>query len=229
MPIEAPQRVAATLGVLAHRGLWMDRREGNSRAALTAALEAGYGLETDIRDRGAQLVVAHDPADERSWPLRELLAMYVQLNSTACLALNVKSDGLAPHLASLLEAHAIHNYFVFDMSVPDMLTYACAGLRFYTRHSELEPQPALYEQAAGVWLDAFQNTWFTRETVAGHLRAGKDVCVVSPELHGRQADEVWRMLEGLPGAGLSSNGAPRLMLCTDRARAVEGMFQHADD
>lgn len=229
MPIQAPPHVATTIELLAHRGLWRDRREGNSRAALQAALEAGYGLETDIRDRGEQLMVAHDPADERAWPLRDLLGIYAELRSTACLALNIKSDGLAPQLAALLEAHAIENYFVFDMSVPDMLHYARAGLRFFTRHSEYEPRPALYDQAAGVWLDAFHHTWFTRETIAGHVRAGKDVCVVSPELHSRQADEVWRMLAGCPDRGLSGSGSPRLMLCTDRAPAAEGMFQNASD
>jgi hypothetical protein len=158
-----------------------------------------------------------------------LLAQYAELGSTACLALNIKSDGLAPHLASLLEAHAITNYFAFDMSVPDMLHYARAGLRFYTRHSEYEPQPALYEPAAGVWLDAFDRTWFTRETIAGHLRAGKDVCVVSPELHGREVEAVWQMLEGLSGERSFGIASPRLLLCTDRAPVAEGMFQHADD
>ena len=104
----------------------------------------------------------------------------------------------------------IQNYFAFDMSVPDTLHYERAGVRFFTRQSEIEMQPVLYPAAAGVWLDAFHGEWYDRQVIEGHLQAGKDVCVVSPELHRREASVAWDML-----MQVRSFGQGRLQVCTD--------------
>lgn len=46
--------------ILAHRGWWTSREDQNSLDALTRALTAGFGVETDIRDCAGRLVVSHD-------------------------------------------------------------------------------------------------------------------------------------------------------------------------
>ena len=56
---------------------------------------------------------------------------------------------------------------------------------------------ALYERAAGVWMDAFESDWFSREVIEKHLAAGKMVAVISPEIHGRDPAAVWKTLRGL--------------------------------
>ena len=76
------------------------------------------------------------------------------------------------------------------MSVPDTLHYARAAGRS-TRQSEFELAPALYEQAAGVWIDCFERDWVDEATVCEHREAGKAVCLVSPELHGRSYESAW--------------------------------------
>ena len=48
--------------ILAHRGRWRSPSEKNSEGAFRAALSAGYGIETDIRDFDGRLVISHDPA-----------------------------------------------------------------------------------------------------------------------------------------------------------------------
>lgn len=197
--------------VLAHRGLWKHPRDGNSLSALRAALEAGYGLETDIRDCQRELVISHDPPDSSAPALVDLLDLYTSLGSSACLALNVKADGLARPLASLLRKYNVLNYFVFDMSIPDLIACHREGLCCFTRHSEVEPEPACYDRAAGVWLDAFTTDWFQHATIEKHLAKGKDVCVVSSELHGREPTRIWNML-----ASVCAPGPARLMICTDR-------------
>ena len=77
----------------------------------------------------------------------------------------------------------LQNYFVFDMSVPDTLSYFKAGLQVFVRISELEPLPIYYKQATGIWLDAFYDIWYTPEFIRELLTGGKTVCLVSPELH----------------------------------------------
>jgi glycerophosphoryl diester phosphodiesterase len=205
-------RVASgqTIEILAHRGLWQKRIEGNTRPALAAALAAGFGLETDIRDHAGEIVIAHDPPVEAPFTLRHLLEDYRASRSSAALALNIKADGLRSAVEQLLKEFEVANYFVFDMSVPDMLHWKNAGLRFFTRHSDVERTPVLYENAAGVWLDGFDSTWFTAGTISAHLMAGKDVCVVSPELHGRDAQPVWQMI-----ASVAYDTPARLSVCTD--------------
>jgi glycerophosphoryl diester phosphodiesterase len=201
---------STSIEVLAHRGWWSREVAGNSLPALQAALEAGYGLETDIRDSRREIVVAHDPPDESRFELAELLSIYRDLACTSCLALNIKSCGLAPRLASLLAEFEIQNYFAFDMSIPDLLHYERAGVRFFTRQSEIEMQPALYQAAAGVWLDAFHSEWYDGQTIERHPQSGKDVCVVSPELHRRDPSKTWDAL-----MQLRTSGQARLQICTD--------------
>lgn len=197
--------------ILAHRGQWRTPGDKNSLLALRAAIEAGFGIETDVRDRGSDLVVSHDPPDSKAPLLWEFLEIYAGHKADSTLALNIKSDGLGPTLAKLLSSYCVRNYFVFDMSIPETLRYERSGAPFYTRQSELEQAPMLYDSAGGVWLDAFQSDWWNAQTVAGHLAKGKSVAVVSPELHGRDPEAAWRKLGEIPPLERGE-----LLLCTDR-------------
>ena len=191
--------------VLSHRGFWRKALEKNTLAALERTLAEGFGTETDVRDRDGLLVLAHDPAGADAMDWSTLVTMFT--GTGLPLAVNVKADGLALLLQSAF-ADAGIDWFAFDMSGPEMVRYAREGLPFFTRHSDVEPEPILYDRADGVWLDAFEDEWFGAEVVRRHLDAGKRVCVVSPELHGRPHEAQWAMLEPLAGA-------PGLMLCTD--------------
>src|SRR5207237_5739459 len=103
--------------------------------------------------------------------------------------------------------------------VPDTLGYVRSGVPVFTRHSELEPEPALYERSAGVWLDAFVRDWFDAEVVRDHLDAGKRVAIVSFELHGRPHERLWRLLAT---SGLGDE--PGVSLCTDLPAAALAWF-----
>ncbi|CAN7184150.1 hypothetical protein LJR225_000475 [Phenylobacterium sp. LjRoot225] len=192
--------------IISHRGYWKEPAEKNSRAAFARTIEAGFGTETDVRDLAGKLVVSHDPpiGGEMAWS--ELLALFD--GSGLPLAVNVKSDGLAPQLLQAF-AESATPWFAFDMSGPQTVVFARQGLPFYTRHSDVEPQPILYSAAAGVWLDSFtDDQWIRPDLVRRHLDAGKSVCVVSSELHGREPRPLWDRLAELKGEA-------RVTLCTD--------------
>lgn len=198
--------------ILAHRGWWTVPDERNSRVALERAFERGYGVETDVRDRNGALVISHDlPADDGLMSFAELLDLHRRHGHPGTLAVNVKADGLQDLLRAAFAAVPGAAYFVFDMAVPDAVQYVRRGMPAYTRQSEYEAVPSFYEQAQGVWLDAFDRDWFGAETVEAHLAAGKRVALVSPELHGRPhaaAWETWRFLARRADAGA-------LAVCTD--------------
>lgn len=203
--------------ILCHRGFWNQPEEKNSLAALSRAVESGYGFESDVRDRCGQLVISHDIADEKSPSLEEVLKILAGAEDKFCFAINIKADGLVDALKNLLEKYSLKNFFVFDMSVPQMLWYRNAGLTFFTRQSEFEKFLTLYDEAAGVWLDAFESDeWISAELIENHLARGKKVCVVSSELHGREPQKLWTLLKKIKSG--------ELFLCTDRPLEAEKFF-----
>ncbi|CAN7320973.1 hypothetical protein LJR219_001704 [Phenylobacterium sp. LjRoot219] len=192
--------------ILSHRGYWLEPAEKNSRAAFERTIQAGFGTETDVRDLAGTLVVAHDPPKGGEMAWRDLLAMFD--GSGLPLAVNVKADGLAPLLSAAF-AESATPWFAFDMSGPQTVQFARQGLPFYSRHSDVEPEPILYAEAAGIWLDSFaDDEWIRPDLIRRHLDAGKAVCVVSSELHGRDPARLWDRLTELKGEA-------SVTLCTD--------------
>lgn len=192
--------------VISHRGFWWSPEERNQPVAFERTVREAFGTETDVRDRGGELVVAHDMPDSHARSWSEVLNLFE--GTGLPLAVNVKADGLSGLLKQAMTGRAI-DWFAFDMSGPETMRYARAGLPFFTRHSDIETTPVLYPAASGVWLDAFQSTWFDEAVIKNHLSAGKRVCVVSPELHGRPYGEMWATLRDMDTAGEA------IMLCTD--------------
>ena len=205
--------------ILAHRGIWQNKHEGNSFGALTEALEHNYGIEFDVRDSNGTIVIAHDVVVDIKTPARNLVDAYLALTSTAILAVNIKADGLGMLVADLLLSRGITNYFCFDMSVPETLRYRRLGLHYFTRQSEYEKDPVLYQHAAGVWMDMFESDWIAFDDIRPHLKHGKQVALVSPELHGRPHMRFW---ERMRDADLGRHD--RLMLCTDHPDSARSFF-----
>ena len=86
----------------AHRGLHGDERAENSMSAFRAAVEAGYGIELDVRlSADGELVVFHDPNLKRvcgiDAPVRDLTA-----EELSAMSLSGTSDGV-PTLREVLE------------------------------------------------------------------------------------------------------------------------------
>lgn len=207
--------------ILSHRGLWRQPPEKNTLGAFSASLAAGFGFESDVRDYAGGLVISHEMADASSPSLAAVLELLRAHGDEYCFAVNIKADGVIKPLGELLRAHGVDNYFTFDMSVPQMIEYRAAGLRFFTRQSEFETAPCLYGDAAGVWMDAFfDETWLTPPLVEEHLGNGKTVCLVSADLHQRDPLPLW---ETVKAAGLS--GAEKLYLCTDRPEQAKAFFK----
>jgi hypothetical protein len=216
--IAEPRPVA----ILAHRGWWRDPSEKNAPISFDRALEAGYGIETDIRDRDGSLVISHDMAGADAQSLDDFLTSYVRYPARPTLALNIKADGLAELLAERLGAHGVDNIFVFDMSVPDTLGYLALYMPIFTRRSEYEGGSLLDRSAAGVWLDALVTPFVPPEDLVAALDEGLAVVLVSPELHRRPHEEAWHLWQDvLRGRGAD---APACMICTDFPDEADRFF-----
>lgn len=190
--------------ILAHRGVWREKREQNALSALGAAFAAGDGVETDLRDRDGEIVISHDMAGPEAATLRDLVSLAA--GGGGSLALNVKADGLAAACADLV-GPVIGRCFFFDMAVPDMRSWLALGLPVFTRHSDVEIHPVYYAEAAGVWMDEMLAPWITADDIARHLDRGKRVGIISSELYGRPHERLWEVARSLR--------SPDVMICTD--------------
>jgi hypothetical protein len=180
------------------------------------AFAHGWGVELDVRDLDGSLVVSHDPPHDGALRLDTVVDAYLEHGCPGSLAVNIKADGLSDAVATALRDVERGHWFAFDMSVPDMRHYAREAVPFFTRHSDLEPAPALYDEADGVWLDDFDGGFITEERILAHLAAGKRVAVVSPELHGRDRDLTWEQWQRW-GVWRS----PGVLLCTDHPQIAD--------
>jgi hypothetical protein len=206
--------------IISHRGNGFGL-ESNTLAAFEAGFRLGFGIETDIRDYRGRLVISHDIGNDESADAEELFALAAR-HPNCEMAINVKSDGIAALLGEGLRRYGITNYFAFDMSVPQMIEYGGAGIKFFSRQSEYEPCPVLLESAAGVWIDAFQEYgWIDSESIDSYIAAGKSVCIVSPELHGRDCADFWRGLKGFD--------CENLALCTDCPAEADKFFNKGEN
>ncbi|WP_152226264.1 phosphodiesterase [Pseudomonas sp. SCB32] len=202
--------------IISHRGYWLEKPERNLKVAFERSFDLDFGTETDVRDVAGRLVISHDMPDGSEMSLDELLQIMAGRNLP--LAMNIKADGLCEPLKAAFEAHGHSNWFVFDMAVPDMRSYLAAGIRTYTRLSEVEPAPAWLNEADGIWLDSFGSEWYSHQQLADLLATGKQVCVVSSELHGREHLAQWQLLAEF-------RGAVNLTLCTDLPEAARSFFK----
>ena len=206
--------------VLSHRGYWKKESEKNQVIAFERTFALGFGTETDFRDFNGELVISHDIANNSCLNASTFFEIYNKHDCTAPLALNIKADGLQHKLKDLLTQFQIENYFVFDMSVPDGLQYLKHNINTYTHESEYEVNPSFYKEASGIWLDEFHSHWITEDTIASHVRHGKHICIVSPDLHKRDYMTEWASYKHIE----KKLGINNLMICTDFPETAEEFF-----
>jgi len=203
---------------LAHRGYWTAGYPQNSIEAIVAASRKNHGVEIDLRDHDNEIVVAHDLPTGKMLTLEQLLASLEHLPQP--LALNIKADGLAARVAEILEGARISDAYVFDMSVPDHLAWLQRGVPSLARWSDIEPHPVLALESDGIWLDSiWHDLWWHADDIARVLKSGKMLSIVSPELHGRPYEHVWRRIREADWTHHES-----VFICTDYPDLAESFF-----
>ncbi len=188
--------------ILAHRGRWGTEVGPNSATSIRAALQNGFGVETDIRDLDGKIVISHDPCLGANY---ENFLGY--LNTESRFAINIKSDGLLGQLGNYREQIELSDSFVFDCSFPELLKYKQAGIAHAIRISEFEKD--IPWKPNFLWLDAFKSDWWLEDETVLRQIASTPTVVVSPELHMRDQNRVWEKVLELRASGLD------ISLCTD--------------
>ena len=205
---------------LAHRGFWKSQAEKNSPEAFRRAWGHGFGLETDLRDAGGEIVISHDiPGASPLMSLDDFLSDYSKNGANTWLALNIMADGLQALTQEALSRYGVTNYFVFDMSFPDMRHYVNGQFQVATRISEYEKTPFYEQESQHVWVDCFEHEWFNKAHLTRFLDLGKKITIVSPELHRRDHKPFWQTLKSW-----QLNEVSGVMLCTDFPMEAKAFF-----
>lgn len=162
-----------------------------------------YGVEVDIRSHGEQLVIHHDP-----YVGGESFDNWIDAYEHGTLILNVKEEGLEQRLIKLMAAKGIDDYFFLDQSFPFLIKRSRAGEnRCAVRVSEFESVDtalALSGQVQWVWVDCFTRFPLSQEDAERLTSSGFKLCLVSPELQGRSAqDEIPAMAAQLKGLDIA--------------------------
>jgi len=161
-----------------------------------------YGVEVDIRSRGEDLIIHHDPFIE-GVQLEAWLGEYRH----GTLILNVKEEGLEQRLTSVMAGAGIEQYFFLDQSFPFLLRTARGGeRRCAVRVSEYESVETALSVASlvdWVWVDLFTGALPSAGDLSRLKAAGLRLCLVSPELQGRDpAAEIPRLRVFLSDQGV---------------------------
>ena len=201
-----------SLTILAHRGWWLKEDEKNTKTAFIRAFENGFGIETDLRDVCGKIVISHNMPKGDEISFEEVLQILDGRNLP--LALNIKADGQADEIKRLLAKYNHTNYFCFDTSIPEMVYQHKVGLKVFTGISDIVPNPIMFQEAEGVWLDCFNSDWFGAEEILAIQKQGKKVCVVSPDLHKREFKQIWVKYKNIEN----------LMVCTDYPQDAKEFF-----
>jgi len=158
----------------------------NSVADLLAT-PTQYGVEVDIRSRGQELIIHHDPFAEGP-NFEDWLSHYQH----GTLILNVKEEGLEDRLIHLMQSRGCEDYFFLDQTFPFLVKWSGKGeKRCAVRVSEFESIETVLSLAGRVnwvWVDCFTRFPLTGEQAERIQGAGLRLCLVSPELQGRPAE-----------------------------------------
>jgi len=150
------------------------------------ATDSKYGIEVDIRSEGDRLIIHHDPC-----VAGESFDEWINAYRHGTLILNVKEEGLESRLITLMKSKGITDYFFLDQSFPFLVKWSNAGEhRCAVRVSEfesIETALTLAGKVDWVWVDCFTHFSLSEQDARKLKDAGFKLCLVSPELQGRDA------------------------------------------
>jgi hypothetical protein len=146
-----------------------------------------YGVEVDIRSYADELVIHHDP-----FVKGESFEAWLKEYRHGTLILNVKEEGLEARLIELMKRYTIDDYFFLDQSFPFLVKWSRLGERRcavrVSEYESVETALSLSGKVDWVWVDCFTRFPLQHEEALRLQAAGFRLCLVSPELQGRDAN-----------------------------------------
>lgn len=146
-----------------------------------------YGVEIDLRDRGDNLILQHDPF-KKGENFEDFLKNYRH----GTMILNIKSEGIEARVLELVKKFGVKSYFFLDSSFPMIYRLIKKGeeniaLRF-SEFEGLDTIMSLAHKVMWVWVDCFTRLPIDSENFKLLKEAGFELCLVSPDLQAHPED-----------------------------------------
>lgn len=147
-----------------------------------------YGVEFDLRSKGSRLILHHDPFVDG-----EEFGAWLERYRHGTLIVNVKEEGLEQAALDILRAQNVERFFFLDQSFPFLIKTARAGERRcavrVSEYESIETALALSGRVDWIWVDCFTRFPLSKSDADLLHDAGFKLCLVSPELQGRSAEQ----------------------------------------
>jgi hypothetical protein len=144
-----------------------------------------YGVEIDLRSRGSEIILHHDP-----YKKGEKFENYLQNYNHGTLILNVKESGIEDDVIKKTKKFGIKDFFLLDVEMPYICKNKKASNKYIAlRYSEFEPEYTIKKftkNVGWVWIDTFTSLPLNLK-VKSTLKKFK-TCLVCPERWGRPKD-----------------------------------------
>lgn len=153
-----------------------------------------YGVEIDLRDKGNDVILSHDPF-ENGENFEDYLKKYEQrkLNKNLMI-LNIKSERIEYKVLELIKKYNIENYFFLDSSFPMIYQLNKIGEKnIAIRFSEFESIDSVKlvkNMVKWVWVDCFTHFPLSLKSYKKIKEFGLKICIVSPELQGYNTEKI---------------------------------------
>ena len=151
-------------------------------------LPTEYGVELDLRDDlNGRIYIQHNPF-EQGEDFEEYLKQYHH----GTMILNIKSERIEIKIREMLPKYDVKSYFFLDSSFPMIWLMSNQGEKnIALRVSEAEGLDTVRNMAGKVkwiWVDCFSRIPIDKKDEEELHKLGYQLCLVSPELEGRDKD-----------------------------------------
>ena len=221
---------------LSHRGNLQGPNPSveNRIPALRAALDAGCGIETDLRraDDGRFYLSYDEQASPEGMLAEDGFAIF-RAYPHATIALNIREPGGESALLDFLESQdVLPQMFLMGMELIEA-TPGSTARRFRALHKTVRLAARASERgesidralaldvASVIWIDEFERPWCTRQDVQRLKQAGRAVYAVSPDLHGASLKATYTRWRDFLRWGVDG-------ICTDQAAALGRLLRALD-
>jgi len=162
-----------------------------NKIKLLKNIHINYGVEIDVRDSGKTLVIQHDPF-KKGLQLHKFLSSYKQ---KGLLLIDVKSEGIEYQILKILKKFKIRNFFFLNSTYPVIIELIKKKKNFI-RVSDFESFENIYRlknNIKWIWLEIFNKMYLTKKQILYLKKKTINVCLVSPELHGGNVNDIFRI------------------------------------
>lgn len=145
-----------------------------------------FGVEVDIRCKGSQLILNHDPHVDGD-DFREYMRSYRH----RFIILNIKEAGIEDEVVGIMKEHGVEDYFLLDVEYPFVYraTRKAGFKKISVRYSEAEPiEFTLAHRGLVDWVWIDTNTKLPLDAKTVEQLKGFSLALVSPDRWGRPQD-----------------------------------------